>query len=121
MPEQYLDVHIPQREWQEITAHILLGHVVKPHQDQRVSEKDGVVKKGLSRHQHETEKRTATMFVHDRVPDFPPRRMRARSNARGPDPAIAAVSAPRPFRSHTLALHFGNEPFRLEITSLGHG
>src|SRR2546430_14062120 len=113
MPEQYRAEHIPQREWQEITTHILLGHVVKPHQDQRVSEKDRVVKKGLSRHQHETEKRTATMFVHDRVPDFPPGRMRARSNARRPDLAIAAAFCRRTVRFPKLSLHFRHQFFPL--------
>src|SRR5438132_3227225 len=118
MPEQYRAEHIPQREWQEITTHILLGHVVKPHQDQRVSEKDRVVKKGLSRHQHETEKRTAAMFVHDRVPNFPPGRMRARSNPRRPYVAVAGIGDPG--RAYDLSFHVGHDFFRLVIASMNH-
>src|SRR5437870_13533336 len=60
------------------------------------------------------------MFVNDRVPDFPPGRMRARSNARQQDLAIAAVYDRRTCRSHNLSLHFGNDLFRLDITARDH-
>src|SRR5438046_10496397 len=82
MSEKQWPEHISKRKRQEIAAHILLRHAVKPHQDEGVSEKDRVVEKGLSGYKHKTEKRTAAMFVHDRLPNFPPRRVRARSNPR---------------------------------------
>src|SRR5438876_3629862 len=82
MAQQQRSKHVPQRKRQQIAAHIVLGHAVKPHQDQRVSEKDRVVEKRLGQHQHKTENRTPAMFVHDRVPNFVPRCMRARSNTR---------------------------------------
>src|SRR5207248_8804323 len=56
MPEQKRPENISQCKRQEIAAHILLRHVVKAHQDQRVREKDRVVEKSLGQHQHKTEK-----------------------------------------------------------------
>src|SRR4026209_2633003 len=91
MPKQQGTEHVTQCKWQQIAAHILLGHVVKPHQDQRISEKDRVIEKSLCQHQHKTEKRTATMFVRDRVPNFVPRRMCPRSDPRGKQITVAAV------------------------------
>src|ERR1700741_2694749 len=80
MSQQQWTQHISQRKRQEIATHVLLRNVVKPHQDQRVSEKDRIVKTGLSGHEHKTKKGPPAMFVHDGVPNFPPRRMRARSH-----------------------------------------
>src|SRR5205823_1723185 len=59
MSEKQWPEHISKRKRQEIAAHILLRHAVKPHQDEGVSEKDRVVEKGLSGHKHKAEKRTA--------------------------------------------------------------
>src|SRR6266496_3984066 len=90
MPEQHRAEHISQREGQEIAAHILLGHLVKSHQNQRVSEEDRVIEESLCQHQHKTEERTPAMFVYDRVPNFLPRRVCTCTNACGPRVAIAA-------------------------------
>src|SRR5437667_12698018 len=103
MPEQQRPEHISQRKRQEIPTHILLGHSVEPHQNQRVSEKDRIVKKRLCGHEHETEKRTAAMFVHNRVPNFTPLPMRARTNARGPSSSVAGIGYPGRICSHSFS------------------
>src|SRR5207247_3083969 len=108
MSEKKWPEYISKRKRKEIAAHILLRHAVKPHQDQRVSEKDRVVKKGLGRHEHKAEKRTAAMFVHDRLPNFSPRRMRARSNPGGRF-VVAGIGDPGRICSHNLPLHVGHD------------
>src|ERR1700704_3589433 len=73
---------IPQGERQEIAADAFLGHAIKPHQHERVCKEDRVVEKRLRQHENETEQRTPTMDVHNRVPNFPPGCVRARADSR---------------------------------------
>src|SRR6266568_4015691 len=87
MSEQQWSEHISKREGQQITADALFRHSVKAHQDKRIGKKDRVIKERLRQHQHKTEKRSPPMFVHDRVPNLPPRRVRSRANPC----AVAAV------------------------------
>ena len=119
MSEKQWPEHISKRKRQEIAAHILLRHAVKPHQDEGVSEKDRVVEKGLSGHKHKAEKRTAAMFVHNRVPNFPPRRVRARSNPRRHF-LVAGIGDPGRICSQDLSFHFSNDFFRLDIPPVNH-
>src|SRR5436305_8240562 len=111
MYEKQWPEDISKRQQQEIAAHILLSHAVKPHPDEGVSEKDRVVEKGLSGHKHKAEKRTAAMFVYNRVPNFPPRRVRARSNPRRHF-LVAGISDPGRICSQDLSFHFSNDFFR---------
>src|SRR5215831_19799481 len=90
MPKQQWPEHISKRERQKITTDVLLRHAVKPHQHERVREKDCVIEKCLRRHEHETKKRTSSMFMHNRVPDFAPGRMSASANARRKRSTVAA-------------------------------
>src|SRR6059036_1255520 len=120
MSEQQWPEHISKRKRQEIATHILLGHVVKPHQNQRVREEDRVVKKGLCGHQHKTQKRTAAMFVHDRIPNFPPRRMRPRADTRGPSSTVAGIDDPGRICSHYFSFYLTNDPFRFVIAAVNH-
>src|SRR5436190_24012942 len=60
------------------------------------------------------------MFVHDRMPDFPPGRMRARSNPRWQHLPVAAVYDRRTLRACDLSLDFANNLFRLGIPSVNH-
>jgi len=94
MPEQQGTEHIPQGKWQQVTAHILLGHGIEAHQDQRVSEKDRVVKESLRHHQHKTEKRAPAMLANNRVPNLMPGRMCAGLHTRYEQVcgAVAAVA-----------------------------
>src|SRR5947199_1687766 len=119
MSEKQWPEHISKRKRQEIAAHILLRHAVKPHQDEGVSEKDRVVEKGLSGHKHKAEKRTAAMFVHNRVPNFPPRRVRARSNPRRHF-LVAGIGDPGRICSQDLSFHFSNDFLRLDIPTVNH-
>src|SRR5580700_3498 len=82
MSEHEWTEEIAECEWKQVSANAVFGHAVKPHQDQRVSEEDRVVKKRLRRHQNETKERTMSMFVRDCVPNLPPRRVRPRPNSR---------------------------------------
>src|SRR5438309_12048224 len=91
MSEQERANQVSKREWQKVTTDILFRHAVKARQDQRVSEKDRVVEKCLREHQDEAEKRTLSMFVPDRVPNFPPRCVRARVNTCRRQITVAAV------------------------------
>src|SRR5437667_3174311 len=119
MSEKQWPEHISKRERQEIAAHILLRHALKPHQDRGVSEKDRVVEKGLSGHKHKAEKRTAEMFVHNRLPNFPPRRVRARSNPRRHF-LVAGIGDPGRICSQDLSFHFSKDFFRLDIPPVNH-
>src|SRR6202030_1873335 len=55
--EQQRAKEVSDRKWEEITSCPVSRHAIEAHQYQRVSEKDGVVKKSLGRHQDEAEKR----------------------------------------------------------------
>src|SRR4029077_1085141 len=109
-----------QCERQQIAAHILLGHFVKPHQDQRVSEKDRVVEKSLGQHQHKTQNRAASMLMYDGVPNFMPRRMRACSNPGEPRAIVAAVADRGSLRSKNLSLDVINDLFRFIVAPMNH-
>src|ERR1051326_3412583 len=71
---------ISESEWQEITANALFGHAIEVRQDQRVSEKDRVVKECLGQHQNKSEQRAPPVLMHNRVPNFMPRGVTARPN-----------------------------------------
>src|SRR5882724_8762265 len=120
MAQQQRSKHVPQRKRQQIAAHILLGHAVKPHQDQRVSEKDRVVEKSLGQHQHKTENRTPAMFVDDCIPNFMPGCMCAGSNAREEQVSVAAVCDRRTFRNTNLSFHVADNLLRLLIAAMNH-
>src|SRR5215471_14569203 len=94
MPEHEWTEHIAKCKRQKITADVFLRHAVKPHQYKCICKKDRVIEKRLRGHQNKTEKRTLPMLVHNRVPDFAPRRMRASANARGPRLVVAGVGDP---------------------------
>src|SRR5260370_31552656 len=116
MSEQQRAKEISDRKWEEITSRPVFRHAVEAHQHQRVSEKDGVVKKSLGRHQNEAEKRTLSMLMQDRVPNLPPRRVRSRVDPRGWRIMRRQHSRIR----HNLALDFVDDRFRLRISSVDH-
>src|SRR5213080_3049139 len=60
------------------------------------------------------------MFVHDRIPNFPPRRVRARANARWEHLTVAAVSDRRSTRTANLSFYLGNDFFRFIIAAMNH-
>src|SRR5438105_3499400 len=112
MSENYRTEYVSQRERQQITTNALFGHRVKPHQDERVSKKDRVVKKRLRQHQDESENGTMSMFVYDRVPDFSPRGVRSSL-----DPCRRGIMRRQRFRiGHNSALDFIHDRFRLGIS-----
>src|SRR4029453_1969227 len=87
--------------------------------NQAGKKKNPVVEEGLCQHQYKTKKRTPPMFVQDRMPDFRPGRMRARSNpswqhcSRGRRPLPSA-------RACDFSFDFANNLFRLGIPSVNH-
>src|SRR5438270_3886943 len=78
MSQQEGTKEVSDREGQKISTSFEFGDAVKSHQHERVSKKDRVVEESLGRHQHEPEKRTSSMLMRDRVPNFTPRRVRPR-------------------------------------------
>src|SRR6266487_3243344 len=60
------------------------------------------------------------MFVDDRIPNFVPWRVRARSNARGRRIAVARIGDPGCIRSHDRSFDLTNDSFRLLISSVNH-
>ena len=60
------------------------------------------------------------MFVHNRVPNFPPRRMRARANPRERCLAVAGIDDPGRVCSHDFSFHVRNDFFRLMIPPVNH-
>src|SRR5947208_15247178 len=116
MSEKQWPEHISKRKRQEIAAHILLRHAVKPHQDEGVSEKDRIVEKGLSGHKHKAEKRTAEMFAHNHVPNFPRKRVRARPNPRR-HVLVAGIGDPGSLYYQHRSTHISDHFFARHVTT----
>src|SRR3984893_13440115 len=112
MSEHERTEEITKCKWKQVSSDAAFGHAVKPHQDQRVSKEDRVVKKRLGCHQNETKERTMSMFVCDRVPNFSPRRVRSRMNPRWRQ-IIAR-------RNADLTLDSIDDRFRLVISAVNH-
>src|SRR6266404_3164702 len=60
------------------------------------------------------------MFVHDRVPNFPPPRVRAGANPRGRQIVVAGTGGPGHTRPDDVSFHVGHDFFRFTIASVNH-
>src|ERR1043166_1982193 len=115
----------------------MFGHTEKAHQHRRVGKEDCVVKERLRQHQHEPEQRPLPMFVRDRIPNLPPRRMRACAYPSWSNGGLAYWSngnvaqgylwdstpilhySITPSQSDT-PLHLRHDPFRFLISPMNH-
>src|ERR1700730_14126333 len=116
MSEDERTEEVSQRESKKIAADALRRHAIKTDQDQTVRKKDGVVEKCLCRHQNETEDRTLSMLICNRVPDFVPRRVSSSMNAG----RRRFVRRQRFGISDESAFDFVYDSLRLGVSSVNH-
>src|SRR5882724_1060870 len=61
------------------------------------------------------------MFMHDRIPNFPPRRVRARSNPRERSVVVpTSRDDPGRLRSHDLLFHLSNDSLSFIVPPVNH-